>query len=1005
MRLHKLYIKNINSLRGEHTIDFDDSILSNCGIFAIIGPTGSGKSTLLDAITLALFNKVPRIGNISNTVIDKEGVILTKYESEAKVKLEYSVGGKHYLSEWSISRVAKSGNLKPHEISIVDLDTGIPLDLKKKQVPEENEKIIGLNYDQFIKSILLSQGEFAKFLKASKNQRGAILEKITGTHLYRDLGIATYRQYKRQAKLLEELLRDIERIQLATPEILHDWQTELKEIDQQHTTLDKQAKKLQVLINSEEKRIKLETSLKKINTESLTLKARKESNQLNQLKLEKHKVIAPLLPDLAIIEDAQRQIDQYHLSLKHQLQTQSTANKALLESINLYQEATQSSTTLETVIDDINQLKRNVDQKKERLQTIQKAGKEETELLKQVQRDYQSIDWDKLITKDKKISLINVTKQIDQLESEITQIPSQYQELSNPTAELNTTRDQRESAKEVLKLKLDKTEKTKNLVAKQTQSDQIKNLLQQAEQALLDLDEKIKTSKELIFNAQVQKEVEMREMDMVQHRQHLQDDQPCPLCGSTHHPYTLDAPKHTNQWEQTINRLLQESESLQKQREILLSQKDTASTKLSTYSEEISILQTEISTIDNKLKSTDTNLSTISPTELEKIDAKIQSITRLIDLQTQFKGLNMAHRYLKRSAIFLDEYYTTQEELKSLYQQESSDFDEFFTSITSRVQTYQKQLIEAQSSIATLERELAKTQQIQQAKEKNILSLAAEHHISSLEVLKSHQLSVALIKEIEHEIAAIKHEETSLLTLRKSITQELKTLNTESTNKPLTELNREATELNTTMAQLSESRGVITQKITENNAKLNQHQTYQNQYNRQKEITTQWSQLNEVIGDATGNKYANFAQSITLRNLIALANLRLRDLNDRYLLNNDTSSDNLEVIDLYQGSTTRSISSLSGGESFILSLALALSLSDLASQNVHLESLFIDEGFGTLDAETLDTAMQTLEKLQSSSNKTIGVISHIDSIKERIHTKIVLSKNTQGHSKLDLVSG
>lgn len=167
-----------------------------------------------------------------------------------------------------------------------------------------------------------------------------------------------------------------------------------------------------------------------------------------------------------------------------------------------------------------------------------------------------------------------------------------------------------------------------------------------------------------------------------------------------------------------------------------------------------------------------------------------------------------------------------------------------------------------------------------------------------------------------------------------------------------------------------------------------------------------WRLLNELIGDSKGKKFNDFAQDLSLSQLIILANKRLKDLSDRYMLDKadlETEDDSLVAIDSHMGGQRRSVKTLSGGETFILSLSMALALSDLASRNVNINSLFIDEGFGTLDPETLDQTLDTLEKLQAESSKTIGIISHVDSLKERIRTQIQLSRNGQGYSKIEIV--
>jgi exonuclease SbcC len=110
--------------------------------------------------------------------------------------------------------------------------------------------------------------------------------------------------------------------------------------------------------------------------------------------------------------------------------------------------------------------------------------------------------------------------------------------------------------------------------------------------------------------------------------------------------------------------------------------------------------------------------------------------------------------------------------------------------------------------------------------------------------------------------------------------------------------------------------------------------------------------------------------------------------------------DDLRVEDGYMGNEVRTVRSLSGGETFVLSLALALGLSDLASKDIRIDSLFVDEGFGSLDPDTLEEAMSTLEQLQSESNKTVGIISHVESLKERIYTQIRLTKSNSGFSTL-----
>jgi exonuclease SbcC len=165
-----------------------------------------------------------------------------------------------------------------------------------------------------------------------------------------------------------------------------------------------------------------------------------------------------------------------------------------------------------------------------------------------------------------------------------------------------------------------------------------------------------------------------------------------------------------------------------------------------------------------------------------------------------------------------------------------------------------------------------------------------------------------------------------------------------------------------------------------------------------------WTTMNKLIGDSTGKRFSDFVQDLTLSQLITFGNERLKSFSDRYLLaipeRNESTS--LQVIDTHMGNTRRSVSSLSGGETFKLSLALAFGLSDLAAKNVNIESLFIDEGFGTLDPESLDQAITILEEMQHKNNKSIGIISHVGELKDRIGAKIKLVSTGGGYSRIEV---
>jgi exonuclease SbcC len=162
-----------------------------------------------------------------------------------------------------------------------------------------------------------------------------------------------------------------------------------------------------------------------------------------------------------------------------------------------------------------------------------------------------------------------------------------------------------------------------------------------------------------------------------------------------------------------------------------------------------------------------------------------------------------------------------------------------------------------------------------------------------------------------------------------------------------------------------------------------------------------WQRLDGLIGSARGDKFRKFAQGLTLDHLLHLANRHLARLHGRYLLRRKPTGElELDIVDAWQGDTTRDTRTLSGGEGFLVSLALALALSDLVSNKTSIDSLFLDEGFGSLDGDTLEIALTALDSL-NASGKMIGIISHVEALKERIPAQIRVEKGGGiGHSRL-----
>ncbi|WP_276819657.1 SbcC/MukB-like Walker B domain-containing protein, partial [Mailhella massiliensis] len=165
-------------------------------------------------------------------------------------------------------------------------------------------------------------------------------------------------------------------------------------------------------------------------------------------------------------------------------------------------------------------------------------------------------------------------------------------------------------------------------------------------------------------------------------------------------------------------------------------------------------------------------------------------------------------------------------------------------------------------------------------------------------------------------------------------------------------------------------------------------------------LCRRWKALDDLIGSADGKKFRNYAQELTFRALLRLANRQLALMTDRYELTHSTEEAlTLNVIDRYQADTVRSSRNLSGGESFLVSLALALGLAQMAGRNVRVDSVFLDEGFGTLDEEALNTALDMLSALHEKG-KVIGIISHVQAVRDRVPVQIAVEPAGNGRSRL-----
>ena len=366
-------------------------------------------------------------------------------------------------------------------------------------------------------------------------------------------------------------------------------------------------------------------------------------------------------------------------------------------------------------------------------------------------------------------------------------------------------------------------------------------------------------------------------------------------------------------------------------------------------------------------------------------------------LQTELNAQKANRIHLFGDKLPSRERERLQEEAKA-GQQEKDKKLEVLREKQEHVRTTQAHLAQGRQTLQALRQEL---EQGTQALHQKLHTVG----IPSVEALKKLFLTEEEVKRVSALERALQMElnarEKALEAISKELEIEIRKNTASETGQ---ELNSQLDLLEKNISALDQELGRLQSVLQEDDRLKVRFEQIAAQLEVQKKGYQKWAKLSDLIGSADGKKFRRFAQGLTLARLTDLANLHLQKLSDRYRILKSKESDlELRIVDGYQADVVRPMTTLSGGESFLVSLALALGLSDLASRKVQINSLFIDEGFGTLDADTLDTAISALENLQAKG-KTIGIISHVEALKERIATQIQISKQPGGHSKIKVKS-
>ena len=344
MKILSIRLKNLNSLKGEWKIDFTQSPFAENGLFAITGPTGAGKTTLLDAICLALYHQTPRLGQITNS----SNEIMTRGTAECLAEVEFEVKGTAYRAFWSMrrSRGNVDGNLQPADAELAEVATGKVLATQIRQKSEEIEKLTGLDFGRFTKSMMLSQGNFAAFLNADENKRAELLEELTGTEIYGQISVKVHQHHSQAKQRLNELQVGANTFQVLTPEQKQGLQNEFKQLQNNQTGIEQQIKTHTSHVNWWDKRLSAQQNQQAATLLNTEAKQAIADAQVDLSLLEKSEPAERLRPNWQRLVE----VTQQHIKTNEQLATQQETKTTLgieltsaADKLSLVEQSLQSS--------------------------------------------------------------------------------------------------------------------------------------------------------------------------------------------------------------------------------------------------------------------------------------------------------------------------------------------------------------------------------------------------------------------------------------------------------------------------------------------------------------------------------------------------------------------------------------------------------------------------------------------------------------------------------------
>ena len=931
MKILSLKFKNINSLKGEHYIDFNSPEYADSAIFLISGDTGSGKTAILDAISIALYGKTPRFNKISASF----NPLMSKGTGDIYSELKSSEKGHIYTSRWSQRRAKGSadGNLQSIECFVYN-EKGVPLNRKKDEWEEKIVEITGLTYDKFTKAVMLSQGKFSEFLSLDGNKKAEMLGDITGTKIYSDISKEVYERASTENNALNTLKARINDIHLFS-------ELEIKQKVERVSQLQKEVESANNDIAQINDAIKYRERKEILEEKEKALSERNENKKPLEEKAEKERVD---------FESFQKEKEEREKLLYRvdSLDKDIDVTKKKIE---------ETKRDIETITLSIR--KKNMEMEKER-ESLRAAEKNLEKANSYITLNQNDSDLSVTITK-----AIEIETQLSALKTKRSKNEEEVKRLGKEVLQKEKLRGEAEQDYKVIKAKEEKEKE--NLSSLNKERDTILNGA---------LPESIEKELES-YQTKMLKEEAFKSLD--DRRKELKEGEACPLCGSLHHPYSDEA---------------------------FILEHNAENTKLSCEIERLKALKNGLSIIDERIRKEEKRLNVVMNDVLSSFG--------MLELRKQELASSIEKKEKSESDLLQlgNEVKETEERLYSLLGGREIKELEKRLSTFERYKAIKEESERAVSAYSVKEKSIldfiSSKNEDKEEKEKSLESLnetaltqtkeRAELFVGNTSDERKKLQNELLLKKRNKEISQKEYDEISreinnLSGQIKAIKEDIIVFEAkDNPYKNEEELERKKSEKEYERSMLDQEKGALSQSLLTNSENEKAYKKLEKDINTQGAICSRWNDLNSLIGSASGNKFMEIAQAYTFKELIKAANKRLRKLSDRYVLTYDYENKlDFSVIDTENDNNIRTAKGLSGGESFIVSLSLALGLSTFMAKDTKIESFFLDEGFGTLDEKNLNKAIDALLSLKEEG-RTIGIISHVSALKDAIPVQIRVEK-------------